>query len=98
MHELVYALSPDVWGRGLGTEVAEAVVGHGFAALGADAVHATVAAGNTASLALLSRIGFRHVRDITEDDGSTTRVLTRIPGSPATSTPDAHSRPPRPVG
>ncbi|MGH3692913.1 MAG: GNAT family N-acetyltransferase [Pseudonocardiaceae bacterium] len=40
-------------------------------------VHATVAAQNKASLALLHRIGFEHISDIAEDNGSTTRVLTR---------------------
>ncbi|MCG3039556.1 GNAT family N-acetyltransferase [Streptomyces sp. S1A] len=76
-HEIVYALTPAAWGSGLGTEVAEALVAHGFTALGLTEVHATVDAANTASLALLERIGFAHVRDITEDDGGTTRVLTR---------------------
>ncbi|MEU2076413.1 GNAT family N-acetyltransferase [Streptomyces sp. NPDC013489] len=78
-HEIVYALAPAAWGSGLGTEVAEALVGHGFGTLGLAEVHATVAAANTASLRLLGRIGFEHVRDLTEDDGSTTRVLTRRP-------------------
>ncbi|MFI8434518.1 GNAT family N-acetyltransferase [Streptomyces sp. NPDC079020] len=76
-HEVIYALAPDTWGSGLGTELAEAIVAHGFVALGLSDVHATVAAQNSGSLALLSRIGFTHVRDITEDDGSTTRLLTR---------------------
>ncbi|MCM2576909.1 GNAT family N-acetyltransferase [Streptomyces meridianus] len=86
-YELVYALVPDAHGRGLGTELAEALVGYGFRELGADTVHATVAAQNTASLALLTRIGFAHVRDIAEDDGSTTRVLTRtrIAGPPGSA-------------
>ncbi|WP_030775702.1 GNAT family N-acetyltransferase [Streptomyces sp. NRRL F-2664] len=76
-HEIVYALAPDAWGSGLGTEMAQAVVAHGFDCLGLTEVHATVAAPNTASLALLTRIGFAHVRDVREDDGSTTHVLTR---------------------
>ncbi|MET9768414.1 GNAT family N-acetyltransferase [Streptomyces sp. NPDC006415] len=76
-HEIVYALAPSAWGCGLGTELAQAVVAHGFGALGLTEVHATVAAANEASLALLHRIGFEHMRDIEEDDGSTTRVLTR---------------------
>ncbi|WP_046778360.1 GNAT family N-acetyltransferase [Streptomyces yangpuensis] len=76
-HEIIYALAPGAWGSGLGTEIAEAVVAYGFDALGLTEVHATVAAANTASLALLARIGFAHVRDVQEDDGSTTRVLTR---------------------
>ncbi|WP_431047746.1 GNAT family N-acetyltransferase [Streptomyces sp. P1-3] len=76
-HEIVYALAPEVWGSGLGSELAEAIVAYGFATLGLTEVHATVAARNTASLALLGNLGFEHVRDIAEDDGSTTRVLTR---------------------
>jgi len=89
-HEIVYALSPDAWGRGLGTELAGALVEHGFGPLGLGEVHATVAAENEPSLTLLGRLGFRHVRDIQEADGSTTRLLTitrdraprRAPGSP----------------
>ncbi|MGW1270625.1 GNAT family N-acetyltransferase [Streptomyces sp. NPDC002491] len=75
-HEIVYALAPAAWGFGLGAEMAEAIVAYGFDALGLTAVHATVAAPNQASLTLLSRIGFEHVRDVAEDDGSTTRVLS----------------------
>lgn len=76
-HEIVYALAPAAWGIGLGTELAEALTAYGFGALGLTDVHATVAAENEASLTLLDRIGFEHVRDIEEDDGSTTRVLVR---------------------
>ncbi|MCM2415650.1 GNAT family N-acetyltransferase [Streptomyces sp. RKAG290] len=79
-HEIVYALAPGAWGQGFGTEVAQALVAHGFDTLGLTEVHATVAAGNEASLALLRRIGFRHVRDLTEEDGSTTVLLTRRAG------------------
>uniref|UniRef100_A0AAU2UWN2 GNAT family N-acetyltransferase n=1 Tax=Streptomyces sp. NBC_00003 TaxID=2903608 RepID=A0AAU2UWN2_9ACTN len=78
-HEIIYALAPAAWGSGLGTELAEALVAYGFGTLGLAEVHATVAAPNTASLALLGRIGFVHMRDVREDDGSTTRVLTRTP-------------------
>ncbi|MFE9462034.1 GNAT family N-acetyltransferase [Streptomyces californicus] len=76
-HEIIYALAPSAWGVGLGTELARALLAHGFGTLGLFEVHATVAAENTASLTLLERIGFEHTRDIEEDDGSTTRVLTR---------------------
>lgn len=76
-HEIIYALAPEAWGSGLGTEIAEAIVAYGFGPLGLTEVHATVADANTASLVLLERIGFTHVRDVREDDGSTTRVLTR---------------------
>lgn len=76
-HEIIYALAPDVWGSGLGSELAQAIVAYGFDTLGLTEVYATVAASNSASLAVLNRIGFEHVRDIAEDDDSTTRVLTR---------------------
>ncbi|MEV4334647.1 GNAT family N-acetyltransferase [Streptomyces sp. NPDC049597] len=78
-HEIVYALAPAAWGFGLGTELAEALVAYGFTMLGLSKVYATVAAPNEASLALLARIGFEHVRDVKEDDGSTTRMLVRRP-------------------
>ncbi|MER6145928.1 GNAT family N-acetyltransferase [Streptomyces sparsogenes] len=76
-HEIIYALAPTEWGVGLGTELAEAIVAYGFDTLGLTRVYATVAAPNEASLTLLGRIGFEHVRDIEEDDGSITRVLAR---------------------
>lgn len=81
-HEIIYALAPAAWGRGLGTELAETLVSYGFHQLDLAEVHATVASPNTASLALLAKIGFGHVRDITNDDGSITRVLTRRRSSP----------------
>ncbi|MCX4868817.1 GNAT family N-acetyltransferase [Streptomyces sp. NBC_00257] len=80
-HEIVYALAVTAWGQGFGTEIAQALTGYGFDTLGLTEVHATVAADNVASLTLLGRIGFRHVRDRVEDDGSTTRVLTRSASS-----------------
>ncbi|MEU1187152.1 GNAT family N-acetyltransferase [Streptomyces sp. NPDC005859] len=80
-HEIIYALAPTAWGAGLGTELAEALVAYGFGTLTLTEVYATVAAPNEASLTLLGRIGFEHVRDIEEDDGSITRVLTRRPAA-----------------
>lgn len=77
-YEIIYALAPEVWGAGLGRELAEAIVAYGFDTLGLSEVHATVAEANKASLALLDKIGFRYVRTITEDDGSTTQVLTKL--------------------
>ncbi|MFI6682353.1 GNAT family N-acetyltransferase [Streptomyces sp. NPDC050485] len=98
-HEIVYALAAEVWGSGLGTELAQALVSYGFGTLGLTEVHATVAVPNRASLTLLDRIGFEHVRDISEDDSSTTRVLTcrqaatdRSPRSSATRRSSAATR------
>ncbi|WP_330239658.1 GNAT family N-acetyltransferase [Streptomyces sp. NBC_00525] len=75
-HELIYALAHEAWGQGLGTELARRIVAYGFEALGLDQVHATVAEPNAASLAALRKVGFRHVRDIAEEDGTTTLLLT----------------------
>ncbi|WP_030157975.1 GNAT family N-acetyltransferase [Glycomyces sp. NRRL B-16210] len=75
-HELIYALAVSAWGRGLGTELAQAIVDYGFGELGLTEVHATVAAPNTVSLALLAKLGFVHVRDEPNEDGPVTRVLT----------------------
>lgn len=76
-HEIIYALAPVAWGIGLGTELAATLVDYGFGELGLARVHATVAAANLASLAVLRKLGFRHIRDIQNDDGSLVRVLTR---------------------
>jgi RimJ/RimL family protein N-acetyltransferase len=76
-YEIIYALTPAVWGSGLGRELAGAVVAHGLDTLGLAEVYATVAASNSASRAVLERLGFEHVRDIAEDDGSATHVLIR---------------------
>lgn len=89
--ELVYALAEPAWGRGLGTEVAEAIVDYGFTELGLTEVHATVAEPNVASIRLLRKIGFRHVRDIEEDDGRTVVVFTRT--KPGTAEPSPTSAP-----
>ncbi len=75
-HELIYALAHRAWGRGLGTELAKTITGYGFDVLGLEEVHATVASENSASLAVMARIGFKHMRDNDNEDGSVTRVLT----------------------
>ena len=74
-HEIIYALAKPAWGAGLGTELARALVRHGFDTLGLPRVYATVAEANHASLALLGKLGFVHERDIVEEDGTVTRVL-----------------------
>jgi RimJ/RimL family protein N-acetyltransferase len=75
-HELIYALAHRAWGRGLGTELARAIVDYGFTVLDLPEVHATIAEQNTASLAVMEKLGFEHVRDKPEDDGGVTKVLT----------------------
>lgn len=83
-HELIYAVEPRSWGRGLGTEVAAELVRYAFEVLRLPAVHATVDAANAGSLALLGRLGFVPVRDLHEDGGAVTRVLTLAAGHQGT--------------
>lgn len=75
-HELIYALAEPAWGRGLGTELAQGIIDYGFTTLGLTEVHATVAHRNIASLAVMAKLGFEHVRDKPEEDGGVTTVLT----------------------
>lgn len=72
--EVVYALDPSVWGRGLGTELVVALTAYGHETLGLDELHATVDPANSASLALLERLGYELLDDI-DEDGELTRHL-----------------------
>lgn len=58
--ELLYALLPAHWGRGLATEMARAVIEVALAR-GIDPVRASVDAPNAASLRVLARLGFEEV-------------------------------------
>lgn len=75
-HEIIYVLAHKVWGRGLGTELARALTEYGFEHHGLDAVHATVAAPNAASLAVLGRLGYRPVRQIPQPGGEVVVLLS----------------------
>jgi len=55
--EIVYSLTPDVWGKGYATEAAGAVVDYALGTLGLPEVLAEVDAGNTASIAVIERLG-----------------------------------------
>ncbi|MFC6238333.1 GNAT family N-acetyltransferase [Longivirga aurantiaca] len=72
--EVVYALDPSVWGRGLGTELVVALTAYAHDALGLVEVHATVDPANTASLDVLVRVGYIGLPDI-DEDGELTRHL-----------------------
>ncbi|MEV7143085.1 GNAT family N-acetyltransferase [Streptomyces tauricus] len=80
-HELIVALAPDYWGQGIGTEAVHGLLRHA-ADLGLTEAYGMVGAGNTASLALCRRLGFRHVRDVVGEDGTVNRmVVISVPGS-----------------
>ncbi|MER8222629.1 GNAT family N-acetyltransferase [Streptomyces sp. NPDC094143] len=74
-HELIAALAPPYWGRGLGTEVVRGLLRHAAGTLGLKEAYGMVGADNAASVALCHRLGFRHVRDVTGDDGKVTKLM-----------------------
>ena len=55
--EIFYSLAPGSWGRGYATEAARAVVDHALRTLGLPEVLAEVDEGNTASVAVVKRLG-----------------------------------------
>ena len=57
--EVGFLLAPDFWGQGFGREAMRAVIDHVFAAHAVPALHADVDPNNAASLAVLTRLGFR---------------------------------------
>jgi RimJ/RimL family protein N-acetyltransferase len=57
--QLLYGLLPSCWGRGYATEAAEAAIAHAVHALGMDEIRAATDASNTASIAVLNRLGLR---------------------------------------
>ena len=57
--EIGFILHSDVQGRGLGLEAAQAVIAHVFATRDLDRLTAEADPDNTASIALLTRLGFR---------------------------------------
>jgi RimJ/RimL family protein N-acetyltransferase len=63
--ELGWRLERAVWGRGLATEGAAALTDYALAHLRAPRVTATALAGNLASIAVMRKLGLRHVLDWT---------------------------------
>ena len=55
--EIFYSLAPGAWGHGYATEAARAVVEYGLGPLGLPEVLAEVDEGNTASVAVVKRLG-----------------------------------------
>ncbi len=74
-HELVAALAPAHWGKGLGTEAVRGLIRHAADNLGLTEVYGMVGARNTASIEMSRKLGFRPVRDVVAEDGTVTRML-----------------------
>ena len=60
--ELLYALHPDAWGRGIAREASNAAIDHAFSVAGRDCVRASTDVPNVASLALMKQLGMEEVR------------------------------------
>ena len=61
--ELAYAVLADYWGRGLATEMAEAILAAGFGHLGLAEVVCFTLTTNRASRRVMEKAGFRYERD-----------------------------------
>jgi len=57
--QLLYGLAPPYWGCGLATEAAHAVLRHAFSALRRERVYAITDTPNTASVAVMQRLGMQ---------------------------------------
>jgi RimJ/RimL family protein N-acetyltransferase len=62
--EVLWALHPDAWGQGYATEVAKAALDFGFGTVGLPLIFAIALEGNTASQAVMKRIGLTYRRRV----------------------------------
>src|SRR5690348_15172832 len=74
--EIFYSLAPGWWGRGYATEAARAVVGHALGTLGLAEVLAEIDEGNTASVAVVKRLGMVPFAVVPGELGPMTRYRT----------------------
>ena len=74
--EIFYSLAPGSWGRGYATEAARAVVGHALGTLGLAEVLAEIDEGNTASVAVVKRLGMTPFAVVPGELGPMTRYRT----------------------
>ena len=75
--ELSYGLLPEAWGQSVASEVARAMVAHGFATLGLAEILAMARADNAASLHILEKLGFTKLADIAEGKATVVKSLLR---------------------
>ena len=67
--EILFALSPDVWGRGWGTELVHELVAATWRRPELEEIIATLEPDNQASIKVLEKNGFIHVQTEVGDDG-----------------------------
>jgi len=78
--ELGYALAPEYWGRGLGTELALACIADGRGRMPLDSVVAITLPTNRASQRVMEKAGLRYERDIVH--AGQPHVLYRVTFTP----------------
>jgi ribosomal-protein-alanine N-acetyltransferase len=62
--EVLWALHPDVWGKGYATETARAALGYGFDTLDLKLIFAMTRPDNAASQAVMRRLGLLYRRNV----------------------------------
>lgn len=62
--EILWAMHPDVWGRGYATEGAEAACDHGFNALNLDYLIALAMPSNRASIRVMDKLGMNPAGEV----------------------------------
>jgi RimJ/RimL family protein N-acetyltransferase len=62
--ELIYVLDPRYWGQGLALRMVWTAITHAFLSAGIDSVIAGADLPNTASIALMQRLGMRFHKDV----------------------------------
>lgn len=67
--EIGYYLREEEWGKGIGTELAGALVEYGFENMGLNAVYATVDYENLASRRILEKAGMSFFEEVTDEQG-----------------------------
>jgi ribosomal-protein-alanine N-acetyltransferase len=67
--EIDYILRPEFWGRGLATELAAALVDHGFQRLRLDTIGASFDPQNHASMRVAAKVGLRYERTGVDEHG-----------------------------
>ncbi len=68
--EVAYLLAPSYWGRGLGTEAAQAVLGYGFEELRLPRLLCLIDRDNLASINVASKIGMTFEKEARDEKGS----------------------------
>lgn len=67
--ELSYIFAADCWGQGLATEVATALLGHGFQHCGLEVIEATIDPRNHASMRVAEKLGLRRTGEGLDEYG-----------------------------